>query len=54
MIILFAELVGFPNIDFLDDVRFDVVFPKIFCSCCDSARVGFPKMFNNVHFPVGD
>ena len=30
MIVLFAELVGFPNIDFLDDVRFDVVFPKIF------------------------
>ena len=43
MIVLFAELVGFPNIFFFGDVRFDVVFPKIFCAWFDSDRVGFPK-----------
>ena len=30
MIVLFVELAGFPNADFLNDVRFDVEFPKIF------------------------
>ena len=30
MIVPFVELVGFPNTDFLNDVRFDVAFPKIF------------------------
>ena len=30
MIFLFVQLVGFLNTDFLNDVRFDVAFPKIF------------------------
>ena len=30
MIVLFVELVGFRNTDFLNDVRFDAAFPKIF------------------------
>ena len=29
-----------PYTDFLNDVRFDVAFPKIFSACFDSARVG--------------
>ena len=44
MTVLFVELVGFPNTDFLNDVRFDVAFPKIFWACFDSARVGFPEI----------
>ena len=43
-----------PNCKFwlLKDVQLDVVFPKIFCACLDSARAGFPKMFNNVRLSL--
>ena len=44
MIVLFVELVGFPNTDLLNDVRFDVAFPKLFWASFDSARVGFPEI----------
>ena len=41
----FVELVGFPNTDFLNDVRFDVAFLKIFwAGFSDSARVEFPEI----------
>ena len=53
--VLFVELVGFPNTDFLNDVRFDVAFPGILWACFDSARVGFPEVgrLTTFDFPGG-
>ena len=50
-----------PNTDFLNDVLFDVAFPKIFCPCFGSARVGFrvqqcsifPEVIKNFFVELG-
>ena len=42
---IFVELVGFPSTAFLNDVRFDITFPKVFFyTCFDSAQVGLPEI----------
>ena len=43
MIVLFVELVGFPNTDFLNDVQFDVAFPKIFRGCSAVLELDFRR-----------